>query len=83
MTQTELAILTTLRELEATTKSGRAPGPKPGLLALFARLDELTAALPKETHSDLLHYLQRKSYEKARFWLEGRGDQNAPGTCRH
>lgn len=83
MTQTEHAILATLRELQATAKSRPIPHIKPGLLALFARLDELTAALPKETHPDLLHYLQRKSYEKARLWLEGRGDQTAPGTCRH
>ena len=83
MTQTELAILTTLRELEAAARPRPTPGPRPELLALFARLDELTAALPNETHPDLLHYLRRKSYEKARLWLEGRGDENAPGACRH
>jgi len=28
--------------------------------------------VPKETAPDLVHYLRRKSYEKARLWLEGR-----------
>jgi len=29
----------------------------------------------------LLHYLHRKSYEKARLFLEGRGAENAAGSC--
>lgn len=83
LTHTERAILAALRELETAAKSRPAPGTKPDFAALFARLDALKAALPRETHPDLLHYLHRKSYEKARLWLEGRGDENAPGTCRH
>jgi hypothetical protein len=29
----------------------------------------------------LLHYLHRKSYEKARLWLEDRDAENARGGC--
>src|SRR2546425_78472 len=49
---------------------------KPDLLPLFARIDELTVQLPKDTDPALLHYLHRKSYEKARLWLEGRDAQS-------
>jgi hypothetical protein len=30
-----------------------------------------------------LHYLRKKSYEKARLWLEGRDAENARGNCGH
>ena len=53
-------------------KSIPTANPKPNLLPLFARIDELMRLLPAETDAALLHYLQRKSYEKARLWLEGR-----------
>jgi hypothetical protein len=33
-------------------------------------LDHLTRELPKNTPPDLLHYLHRKSYGKAREFLE-------------
>ena len=55
--------------------------PKPDLLPLFARLEELTRQLPPNTDPNLLHYLHKKSYEKARLWLEGRGANNARGNC--
>ena len=48
---------------------------------LLTRLDELTRALPANTAPALLHYLHRKSYEKARLWLEGRDAENARGSC--
>ena len=81
MTETERTILKTLTELDAAAKGVRAAGPKPDLLSLFTRLDELTRALPANTAPDLLHYLHRKSYEKARLWLEGRDAENARGSC--
>jgi len=31
----------------------------------------------------LLHYLQKKSYEKARLYLQGRDAENQLGNCRH
>ena len=83
MTETERDILSTLTELETAARSLRAAGPKPDLRALLARLDELTDRLPKDTAPDLLHFLHRKSYEKARLWLEGHGAANERGSCEH
>ncbi len=33
--------------------------------------------------SEILHYLHKRSYEKARFWLQGRDAENAQGNCGH
>jgi hypothetical protein len=81
MSETERAILETLGELDAAVKAMPAANPKPSLLPIFARLDDLTHQLPKNAPPDLLHYLHKKSYEKARLWLEGRDAENARGTC--
>ena len=81
MTTGEQNILQTLTELEQAVKSIPTANPKPNLLPLFARIDELMRLLPAETDAALLHYLQRKSYEKARLWLEGRDAQNQTGRC--
>jgi hypothetical protein len=67
MTQTEREILDTLLELEKA-----AGQTKPDLRPLFARLDELASQLPASAPSDLVHYLQRKSYRKARAFLQER-----------
>jgi len=83
MTDQERAIWQALVELDQAVKSMATANPKPNLLPLFVRLDELTRQLPKETAPDLLHYLHRKSYEKARMWLEGRDAENARGKCGH
>lgn len=83
MTETERAILQTINELDLAAKSMRRANPEPQLAILFARLDELTSALPKNTAPDLLHYLQRHSYQKARLWLEGRDPENSRGNCCH
>jgi hypothetical protein len=83
MTETEQAILQALVQLEAAVKGMAAAHPKPNLLPLFARLEELTGQLPKETDPSLLHYLHKKSYEKARLFLQGRDAENAEGSCRH
>jgi hypothetical protein len=81
MNETERQILQTLVELGAAVKAMPAANPKPNLLPLFTRLDELTRQLPKNTPPDLLHYLHKKSYEKARLFLEGRDAENARGNC--
>jgi hypothetical protein len=81
MNETERQILQTLVELEAAVKAMPAANPKPNLLPLFARLDELTRQLPRNAPPDLLHYLHKKSYEKARLFLEGRDAENARGNC--
>lgn len=76
-------ILTELVELDRTVKTMATSHPKPNLLPQFARLDELTAQLPPHTDPTLLHYLHKKSYEKARLFLEGREAENQAGNCRH
>jgi hypothetical protein len=82
MSETEQAILNTLNELDVAVKSMPTAGSKlPNLLPIFERLDLLASQLPRGAHPDLLHYLNRKSYEKARLLLEGRDPENARGTC--
>jgi len=83
VTATEQSLLQALIELEQTAQSMPTARPRPDLLPFFARIDELTRQLPKDTDPALLHYLQRKSYEKARRWLEGREAENHSGNCRH
>jgi len=83
MTTQEQSILQSLLELDTAVKSMPTASPKPNLLPLFARLDELTIGLPADTSPQLLHYLHKKSYEKARLWLEGRDAENQAGNCRH
>ena len=79
MNETEQAILQTLVELDAAVKAMATANPKPDLLPLFTRIDELTMQLPRETNPQLRHFLLRKSYEKARALLEGRGTER--GSC--
>lgn len=79
MTRTEEKILQALTELDAAVKTLPAANPKPDLLGLFARIDALAQELPRSADPELLHFLQRKSYEKARARLEGR--VTARGTC--
>ena len=81
MTQSEQDILQALLELERTVASMPTANPRPNLLPLFSRLDELARRLPRETDPSLLHYLQKKSYEKARLFLQGREAENARGNC--
>ena len=86
MTTLESEILQTLIDLEAcATSAGPAvPGAsRPSVLPIVRRLTELTGALPPGTSPDLLHYLHKRSYEKARLWLQGRDDENAAGNCGH
>jgi len=72
-----------LGELDRAVKSLRTANPKPDLQAIFNRLERLTDELPPNADPNLLHYLHKKSYEKARLFLEGRDAENARGGCRH
>ena len=83
MTATMDQILQALLELENAVRTMPTAQPKPNLLPLFARLDELTRQLPSSTDPTLLHYLHKKSYEKARLFLQGREAENQAGNCRH
>ena len=82
MTPTEQAILKALDELDAAAKAMPTALPKPNLLPIFQRLDELARELPKDSNPELLHFLKRKSYEKARLLLLGRAEENERGSCR-
>jgi hypothetical protein len=83
VTETEQQILHGLLELEATVARMATAQPKPSLLPLFNRLDNLTRQLPPTTDPTLLHYLHKKSYEKARLFLQGREAENQAGNCGH
>ena len=83
MTETERNILTALVGLEQAVQSMPAANPKPDLIPHFARLDELTRQLPHDADPSLMHYLQKRSYQKARLFLEGRDPENQAGNCRH
>jgi hypothetical protein len=79
----EPQLLTALVQLDETVKKIATANPKPSLLPLFARIDELTAQLSRDADPTLLHYLHKKSYEKARLFLQGRETENQAGNCRH
>jgi hypothetical protein len=76
-------LLNALVELDAAVKSPPAAKPKPDLLPLFARIDELASQLPRDADPALLHYFHKKSYEKARLFLQDRDVENQVGNCRH
>ena len=75
MTDTESAILEQLRQLDATAAR------RGDVLPILAELTRLTRSLPPGADPDLLHYLNRRSYEKARLFLEGIDPET--GACRH
>ncbi|HEY3763422.1 MAG TPA: hypothetical protein VGN23_16875 [Verrucomicrobiae bacterium] len=79
----EKELLYALADLENAVKAMPTANPKPNLLPLFSRIDELTKQLPRDTDPSLLHYLHKKSYEKARLHLQGRDAENQAGNCRH
>ena len=83
MSDTENDILAALTELDEKVRAISTTHPKPNLLPLFSRIDELTRRLPRDTSPTLLHYLHKKSYEKARLFLQGRDAENAEGNCGH
>lgn len=82
-TSLEQQVLSALTQLDVTVKTMATANPKPNLLPLFAKIDELTQQLPRNTDPTLLHYLHKKSYEKARLFLQGRDAENQVGNCRH
>jgi hypothetical protein len=81
MTETETHILNSLVELETAVEGMAVANPKPNLVPLFAKLDALAHSLPPDADPDLRHYLQRKSYQKARLLLEDRNAENKRGSC--
>ena len=79
MNETEQALWRALVELDNAVRAMPAANPKPDLRPLFAHIDELAGHLPREGDPELLHFLHRKSYAKARARLEGRRAER--GTC--
>ncbi|MGB7769261.1 MAG: hypothetical protein WBN22_10475 [Verrucomicrobiia bacterium] len=82
-TLSEKNLLNTLVELDAAVQAMPSANPKLDLLKLFARIDELAKQLPRDADPTLLHYLHKKSYQKARLFLQGREAGNAAGNGRH
>ncbi len=80
MTTTEQQLLDVLLELESAIDKVNAD-PKPDLMAIFSRLDDLSNQMPKDASPDLLHYLHKKSYQKARLLLQGQDPEQ--GECTH
>lgn len=76
-------LLSALVELDDAIKTMPVANPKPNLMPLFARIDELAKQLPRDADPTLLHYLHKKSYEKARLFLQNRDAENQVGNCRH
>lgn len=76
-------MLNALLDLDRAVKAMPAASPKPNLMPIFNRIDDLTRQLPRDTDPALLHYLHKKSYEKARLYLQGRDAENQIGNCRH
>lgn len=81
MTTLEQEILKSLNKLETAVQSLRNGGAKPDLISIFAEIDGLTNQLPRDADPSLLHFLHKKSYEKARLWLEGRKSDISRGNC--
>lgn len=81
MTQLEQELYQALLDLDATVKRMSASPNPVNLLPLFARIDELAAQLPPGTDPQLLHFLQRKSFEKAGLWLAGHKAEITRGIC--
>ena len=79
----EQEIASALTDLQTAVASLPTANPKPDLLPLFQRIDELTGRLPRGTDPTLLHYLHKKSYQKASLYLAGREAENQAGNCRH
>lgn len=79
----EKELLAVLTQLSEAVKTMATAQPKPDLLPIFARLDGLTHQLARDADPALLHYLHKKSYEKARLFLLGRDSENRTGNCRH
>jgi hypothetical protein len=83
MSDIERVLLNSLLDLEAAVHDRSTAKPKPDLSALIRRVGELTHQLPRSTDPTLLHYLHKRSYEKARLYLQGRDAENEVGACRH
>lgn len=67
MTEFEINLKNTLEEFQSVLDSGA----KENLSEILQRIQQLTEATPPDTHPQLVHYLQKRSYQKAIQWLNG------------
>ena len=81
-TAVEQQLLDALNKLDNAIKAMPAIEAKPKFLLLFGRIDELAEQLPRDADPTLLHYLHKKSYEKARLLLQNRDEENISSRCR-
>jgi hypothetical protein len=72
MTEIETNILNTLLELERTVAALPGATPKPNLLPLFIRLDELSSQLPRETTHRCAIISRRKATKRRGCSFRGR-----------
>lgn len=82
MNDVERQVLAALRELDSLVQAMRTASPKQNLMPVFEKIDTLTRELGPAADHQLLHYLHKKSYEKALRHLEGREAQGASGASR-
>ena len=66
-----LQLFNSLDEFEAAVAAARTGGTA-DFQALFRRLEELESQLPGDADPQLRHFLEQKSYPKARAWLAAR-----------
>lgn len=73
MTALESTLLDCLRRLEDTAAR------RESVLPILREIDALLRQLPPGSDPDLLHYLHKRSYEKARLHLQGLDPEQ--GAC--
>lgn len=83
MNPVERELLDALRELENV--AGRIASGEAGasVLPQIRKIAELRRSLDPGTDPRLLHFLAKNSYEKARFFLEGRAEGIPDGPGGH
>ncbi len=81
MNDVEKSLQRELKNLESNIAQMKNGGAAPNFVKLFGVIDDLTNQLPRDTDPQLLHYLHKKSYEKAINYLDGRDHDNTNGGC--
>jgi len=83
MTELETDLLGALLRLQQAAIPSANPGRRNELMEAISDVDRMTLQMPKKSDPTLLHYLHKKSYEKAILFLKGRDSENAGGNCGH
>lgn len=83
MNPIEQELLRELKGIDDAAARMAAGAAGEGVLPHVRRIAELKRLLPAGTDPQLLHYLAKNSYGKARSFLEGRGDSIVDGPGGH